>query len=83
MAILVKVLQINKGGTMNLSLLYRTWTHGVGDLAQWQSACLASAKPWVVPSSGKKNYKNYKKKKKERKKENGLITVAHKLWFNY
>jgi len=47
--------------------------HGVGDLAQWQSACLGSARPCLprkrkalgsVPSSEKKNQKKRKRKKK-------------------
>jgi hypothetical protein len=45
---------------------------GVGDLAQWKSACLASARPRVrSPPPEKKKAKNIKKKKKKEK----LITV--------
>jgi len=33
----------------------------VGDLAQWQSACLASARPWVrSPAPKKKKKKEWK-----------------------
>jgi len=38
-------------------------TIGVGDLAQWKSACLASARPWVQSPASKKE----KRKKKEKK----------------
>jgi len=47
---------------------------GAGDLAQWQSAYLGSARPWVQsPAPKKKNQKKKKRKRKERGGGSGMF----------
>jgi hypothetical protein len=54
---------------------------GVGDLAQWKSTCLASARPRVRSLAPKKKGKNRKKKKqnkKDKKKNKATEKTNHK-----
>jgi hypothetical protein len=44
---------------------------GVGDLAQWKSACLASANPEFGPQHRKKKKKGRKEGMKEGRREGG------------